>query len=76
MRETRGQDDTVQTTEMQVRSALKKKLRKRRIKRIIGYLIFMLIIVLGFFVYQFYKTNQRLPFTQPVQTRAESSGPT
>ncbi|MFA6708029.1 MAG: efflux RND transporter periplasmic adaptor subunit [Sphaerochaetaceae bacterium] len=76
MRESRGQDDSVQTTEMQVRSALKKKLRKRRIRRIIGYLIFILIIALGFFVYQFYKTNQRLPFTQPVQTRAAITGPT
>lgn len=49
-------------TEERVRSNLKKKLRKKRIKRIITYVVVLLIILGAVFLYQYYKTNGRLPF--------------
>lgn len=61
-----------QSTETQVRSALKQKLRRKRIKRFFNYVIVIAIILLAAYTYQFYKSNGRLPFTKEATTRAES----
>lgn len=52
-------------TEERVRASLKKKLRRRRIKRLITWIIILVILGLGVFTYQFYKANGRLPFVDP-----------
>ena len=51
------------TTEERVRASLKKKLRKKRIKRLVTWVIILAIVLLGVYTYQFYKTNNRFPFT-------------
>lgn len=76
MRDDREREDVLQTTEMQVRSALKKKMRKRLIKRIFGWVVFLLIVAAGIYAYQFYKTNGRLPLARPALIQAAASGPT
>ena len=54
--------DTMKSAEEQVRASLKKKLIKRRIKRIIGWLIFLVIVAAAVYSYSYYKTNGSLPF--------------
>jgi multidrug efflux pump subunit AcrA (membrane-fusion protein) len=49
-------------TEDRVRSSLKKKMRKRRIKRLVTWIIVLAILAFGVYTYQFYKDNGRLPF--------------
>ena len=68
---------TAKNPEEQVRANLKKKLLKRRIKKAIGWVIFLIIIAVAVFTYQYYKTNGRLPFigTSRAATTATSSGP-
>ena len=76
MRNGNREDEGRQNTEMQVRSALKRKQRRRLIKRIIGWIIFLVIVVLAIYSYNFYKTNGRLPLTRAVTTAAAPVGPT
>ncbi len=49
-------------TEDRVRANMKKKLRKRRIKKLITWIIILLIIAAGVYSYQYYKKNGHLPF--------------
>lgn len=48
--------------EDRVRASLKKKLRKKRIKRIVTWIVVLVLISLGVYSYQYYKENGRLPF--------------
>lgn len=66
-------NDQYQNTEKQVRSALKKKLRRRRIKRLINYLIIIAIILVVAYGYRYYKEHGRLPFSREAAVTVESS---
>ncbi len=52
----------VDDTESQVRKEIKKKIRKKRIKRTITWIIILVIIGSGYYVYNFYNTEKRLPW--------------
>jgi len=52
------------TTENKVRNQLKKKLRRQRIKRIITTIIVIALIGGIFFLYSFYKENDRFPWSE------------
>jgi membrane fusion protein, multidrug efflux system len=69
--------ETSRNPEEQVRANLKKKLLKRRIKKAIGWVIFLIVIALAVFSYQYYKTNGRLPFigTSEAASTAAATGP-
>ncbi|MFA5569892.1 MAG: efflux RND transporter periplasmic adaptor subunit [Sphaerochaetaceae bacterium] len=51
-----------QDTEQRVRASLRKKLRRKRIKNFITWIIILGIIMTGMYTYQFYKQNGHLPF--------------
>ncbi|MHC1693115.1 MAG: efflux RND transporter periplasmic adaptor subunit [Sphaerochaetaceae bacterium] len=61
-------NDNIQTTEEQVRASVQRKKLKRRIKRALGYLVFLALVAAGIYTYQFYKTNNRLPFSEASQS--------
>lgn len=50
-------------TEDRVRASLKKKLRRRRIKRVITWVIILLLVAVGVYTFQTYKQTGQLPFT-------------
>ncbi len=51
-------------TESQVRSQLKKKMRNQRIKRIVTWILVIALLVSGFQIYSFYKTNGYFPWSE------------
>jgi membrane fusion protein (multidrug efflux system) len=51
-------------SENQVRSQLKKKRRKQRVKRILTTLIILALVIAGLFLYSFYKQNDRFPWSE------------
>lgn len=51
-------------TESQVRKEIRKKLRKKRIKKTITWIIVLSIIIFGYYTYNFYNTNKRLPWQE------------
>lgn len=54
--------NTKQSAEERVRTSLKKKRRKKRIKNIITWIIILGIVALGVYSFQYYKANGKLPF--------------
>ena len=52
------------STESQVRSQLKKRLRNQRIKRIVTWTLIIVLLVAGFQTYSFYKTNGHFPWAE------------
>jgi multidrug efflux pump subunit AcrA (membrane-fusion protein) len=70
--------DNMKSAEEQIRASLKKKLIKRRIKRIIGWLVFLVIIAAAVYSYSYYKTNGSLPFlgtSKKASTAAANAAP-
>jgi len=51
-------------SENQVRNQLRKKLRRQRIKRVITTVVVIALIVGGLFLYNYYKENERFPWTE------------
>ncbi len=58
------EQDREMNTESQVRSQLKKKMRNQRIKRVITWVLVISLLVGGFQVYSFYKTNGHFPWAE------------
>ena len=56
-------NDKSNHTEERVRASLKKKLRKRRVKRLVTWIVVLALVGFGIYSYRFYKTNGHLPFT-------------
>ena len=54
---------TEMNTEHLVRNQLRKKMRAQRIKRLIATFVILGLIMFGLYLYTFYKTNSRLPWT-------------
>ena len=54
----------VNNTESQVRKEIKKKARKKRIKKTITWIIVLVIVGGGYYTYNFYNTNKRLPWQE------------
>ncbi|MGI6432709.1 MAG: efflux RND transporter periplasmic adaptor subunit [Sphaerochaetaceae bacterium] len=65
--------DQQQNTEIRVRASLKKKLRRKRIKRFIIWIIILALLGGGVYLYQFYKTHGKLPFSDQQQGVALST---
>ena len=63
-------------TEDRVRANLKKKLRKKRIKRLITWIVVIIILGIGIYSYQFYKTNGHMPFASAEKIAAEQAATT
>ena len=61
------------STEDRVRANLKKKLRKKRIKRLVTWVVVVVILGIAVFSYQFYKTNGRMPFTSADKLAAQQA---
>ena len=62
------------STESQVRSQLKKKMRNQRIKRVVTWVLVIALLLGGFQVYSFYKANGYFPWAKaktPVSTVKE-----
>ncbi|NCC65063.1 MAG: HlyD family efflux transporter periplasmic adaptor subunit [Spirochaetia bacterium] len=55
---------TEMNTEHLVRNQLRKKMRAQRIKRLVITFVILGLIVFGLYLYTFYKTNNRLPWTE------------
>ncbi len=58
------EQDREMNTESQVRSQLKKKMRNQRIKRIVTWVLVIALLVSGFQIYSFYKTNGYFPWSE------------
>ena len=52
------------STESQVRSQLKKKKRNKRIKQIVTWVVVIVLLVAGFQIYSFYKSNGYFPWAE------------
>lgn len=69
------EQDREMSTESQVRSQLKKKMRNQRIKRVVTWVIVIALLFGGFKSYSFYKANGHFPWTEakaPVSTVKET----
>ncbi|MGD1823194.1 MAG: efflux RND transporter periplasmic adaptor subunit [Pleomorphochaeta sp.] len=55
---------TENDTESQVRKEIKKKIRRKKVKRTIVWLIVLALIIVGYYTYNFYNTNKRLPWQE------------
>jgi len=56
-------NDKSNHTEERVRASLKKKLRKRRVKRLVTWIVVLALVGFGIYSYRFYQTNGHRPFT-------------
>jgi multidrug efflux pump subunit AcrA (membrane-fusion protein) len=56
--------DREMSTESQVRSQLKKKLRNQRIKKVVTWVLIIAVLVAGFQIYSFYKSNGYFPWAE------------
>ncbi|HKL57341.1 MAG TPA: HlyD family efflux transporter periplasmic adaptor subunit [Sphaerochaeta sp.] len=52
------------STESQVRSQLKKKMRNQKIKQIVTWTVVIILLVAGFQIYSFYKSNGYFPWAE------------
>ena len=69
------EQDREMSTESQVRSQLKKKMRNQRIKRVVTWVIVIALLFGGFKSYSFYKANGHFPWAEakaPVSTVKET----
>ncbi len=58
------EQDREMNTENHVRGQLKKKLRNQRIRRTVIWVVLIVLLIGGFQVYSFYKTNGHFPWAQ------------
>ncbi len=59
-----NEHDREMSTESQVRSQLKKKLRNQRIKKVVTWTLIIAVVVAGFQIYSFYKSNGYFPWAE------------
>ncbi|MDY0287514.1 MAG: HlyD family efflux transporter periplasmic adaptor subunit [Sphaerochaeta sp.] len=64
MNEHDNEQEREMSTESQVRSQLKKKMRNQRIKQIVTWVLVIALLVAGFQIYSFYKTNGYFPWAE------------
>ncbi|MDY4610834.1 MAG: efflux RND transporter periplasmic adaptor subunit [Sphaerochaetaceae bacterium] len=62
MAKNRDMNNTPTSTEEQVRSTLRRRMARKRVKRIVIWIIVIAIILGGYYLYDFYKKNSRLPW--------------
>jgi len=58
------EQDREMSTESQVRSQLKKRMRNQKIKRVVTWVLVIALLVAGFQIYSFYKSNGYFPWAE------------